>query len=351
MRLESLPEHLFSAAVGAVIAIDGADLATMRAATEQLAPQEGGRRLLFSSLPTGAASEIAEGFIRQLSDVALSLWPAWADDVAFPPSGQDTLARLATVATARTAAQRHRTLLAPWLENAALQALDGKPPRVTGTPVPTELAGLSTLVCPQGLIWVTEVRETQVDPARAAAIAHGIGWIARHLPGSVAVLFPVPPQGGSEFDRIRHTVISVEDGRSTPASSGPPDTHLWLEPWRGAPHPLSELEQRLARLIADDGEIAPLFCFNQTVETVRGSMPKVDLLWREGRLVVELDGYPDHSTRTAFVRDRQRDFELTLSGYTVLRLANEELAQDCWLAMQKIRDLVNYCRKLGEREE
>jgi very-short-patch-repair endonuclease len=88
-----------------------------------------------------------------------------------------------------------------------------------------------------------------------------------------------------------------------------------------------------------------LFGFNQFVDTVRGSRPKVDLVWMEGRLVVELDGYGCHGNRAAFMYDRHRDYELTLSGYTVLRLANDEIAQDIEKAIEKIRDLVNLFRK------
>jgi very-short-patch-repair endonuclease len=42
--------------------------------------------------------------------------------------------------------------------------------------------------------------------------------------------------------------------------------------------------------------------------------------------------------------DRHRDYELTLSGYTVLRLANDEIAQDIGKAVEKIRDIVQLCR-------
>ena len=131
---------------------------------------------------------------------------------------------------------------------------------------------------------------------------------------------------------------------------GPEPEEPWLLPWRGRPHPLSAVEQRLARLIEADEELAPLFGFNIPVETVRGSRPRVDLLWAEGRLVVELDGYADHGTRAAFLRDRHRDFELQLSGYAVLRLPNDEIAQDCWLALEKIRDLVRQRRQVLLRE-
>jgi len=47
---------------------------------------------------------------------------------------------------------------------------------------------------------------------------------------------------------------------------------------------------------------------------------EVDLLWREQRLVVEVDGYAYHSSRTAFERDRLRDAELGAAGLRVMRL-------------------------------
>jgi len=107
---------------------------------------------------------------------------------------------------------------------------------------------------------------------------------------------------------------------------------------------LSLTEQRLSKAIAVDTELSPLFAFNVFVETVRGSRPKVDLLWKAGRLVIELDGYLDHGSRAAFMYDRHRDYELSLSGFTVLRLANEEIAQDIGKALEKIRDMVQLCR-------
>jgi very-short-patch-repair endonuclease len=124
----------------------------------------------------------------------------------------------------------------------------------------------------------------------------------------------------------------------------------WLAPWRGLPHPLSDIEQRLAKMLAGDAELAPLFSFNQIIETVRGSKPRVDLVWMEGRLVVELDGYPDHGSLRAFMMDRHRDYELTLSGYTVLRIANHEIAQDIAKAIEKIRDLVQLRRSQATME-
>lgn len=45
----------------------------------------------------------------------------------------------------------------------------------------------------------------------------------------------------------------------------------------------------------------------------------VDALWREERLIVELDGYDNHSTRTQMERDRQKELELRAAGFLVIR--------------------------------
>lgn len=45
----------------------------------------------------------------------------------------------------------------------------------------------------------------------------------------------------------------------------------------------------------------------------------VDALWREERLVVELDGYDNHSTRRQMERDRREELELRAAGFVVIR--------------------------------
>ena len=56
---------------------------------------------------------------------------------------------------------------------------------------------------------------------------------------------------------------------------------------------------------------------------VRGN--EVDLLWRDERLVVEVDGFAFHSGRAAFERDRARDADLQAAGYRVLRFTWRQL--------------------------
>jgi len=55
---------------------------------------------------------------------------------------------------------------------------------------------------------------------------------------------------------------------------------------------------------------------------------EVDFLWREQRLVVEVDGYAFHSSRRSFERDRRKDRELTAAGYRVIRVTWRQLTDE-----------------------
>ncbi|GLK18879.1 endonuclease domain-containing protein [Herbiconiux flava] len=61
---------------------------------------------------------------------------------------------------------------------------------------------------------------------------------------------------------------------------------------------------------------------------------RVDLLLGD-RLVLELDGYRWHSSRTGFEEDRHRDLELARRGYRVLRLSWRQVTFD-WDAYEGV---------------
>ena len=54
---------------------------------------------------------------------------------------------------------------------------------------------------------------------------------------------------------------------------------------------------------------------------------EVDAVWREAKLIVELDGWASHGTRAAFVRDRARDRRLTAAGWRPVRFADLRSAE------------------------
>jgi very-short-patch-repair endonuclease len=75
----------------------------------------------------------------------------------------------------------------------------------------------------------------------------------------------------------------------------------------------SQAEERFLGLIRNAGLPPPES--NVVIENL-----EVDFLWRDARLIVEVDGFAFHSSRTAFERDRARDAVLAAAGYRVVRV-------------------------------
>jgi hypothetical protein len=324
-------QFVFRARPASVVVLGGLDSAAVRQLLDQEESIPDGRRTLFVQIrPAGNVADYIEQVIAALAETAMRLWPVWFNDVSFAMCRNDALGREAAGIIATETAVRSSGISSSWAEAAARLALAGLPPRVAGVLPAVELAQLSLAISRDGLVLVLDVSGAEGAPG-AVALPHALEWIAQHSRAGVIALFPEVPPLDSPFDRILYGARRVVADAEPEASGFAPnpregnETGNWLVPWRGLPHPFSEIEQRLAAMLGDDTELAELFCFNWFVDTVRGSRPKVDLVWIEGRLVVELDGYSDHATRRAFIGDRQRDYELALSGYTVLRLANDEI--------------------------
>ena len=49
------------------------------------------------------------------------------------------------------------------------------------------------------------------------------------------------------------------------------------------------------------------------------------MLWRDQRVIVELDGWDYHDGRTAFERDREKDAALLTAGFPVVRITSGRL--------------------------
>ena len=83
----------------------------------------------------------------------------------------------------------------------------------------------------------------------------------------------------------------------------------------------AESERRLLALLRDAGLPLP--------ETnVRVLRYEADFLWREQRLIVEVDGFAAHGHRRAFKNDRRRNGELAAAGYRVLPTTWSEIVEE-----------------------
>ncbi|HEY6730241.1 MAG TPA: DUF559 domain-containing protein [Solirubrobacterales bacterium] len=67
---------------------------------------------------------------------------------------------------------------------------------------------------------------------------------------------------------------------------------------------------------------------------------QVDCHWPDHHLIVELDGWQSHSTRTAFREDRARDRRLRVAGYTVTRLTWNQLDDEPEAVASDLRALL-----------
>jgi hypothetical protein len=100
----------------------------------------------------------------------------------------------------------------------------------------------------------------------------------------------------------------------------------------------SPLEERFLPFI--DRFALPHPRLNATVD-LGAHRPKVDCLWTEQRVVVELDGYEAHRARSAFREDRARDRRLRVGGYTVVRLTWAQLRDEPGAVALDLRTLLD----------
>jgi very-short-patch-repair endonuclease len=99
----------------------------------------------------------------------------------------------------------------------------------------------------------------------------------------------------------------------------------------------SELERRALELIDAHGLPRPEL-------NARFHGYEVDLLWRQARVVAELDGYEHHRTRAAFERDRARDLRLSAKRVAAVRLTWRAVTADAARTAAQLAALVSGAR-------
>jgi very-short-patch-repair endonuclease len=103
-----------------------------------------------------------------------------------------------------------------------------------------------------------------------------------------------------------------------------------LAPYLGDPTVTqSKLEDRFLRLCRRHGIPTPT--------TQYGRKPRVDFIWHDARLIVEVDGWEGHRTRVAFQDDRTNTNALQLAGYVVLRFTYEDVKHRSHLVADQVR--------------
>lgn len=88
----------------------------------------------------------------------------------------------------------------------------------------------------------------------------------------------------------------------------------------------SELEERFKALVSQANLRRPEV--NATLDLGTATI-RPDFLWRDQRLIVELDGWQAHGTKAAFEADRARDRAATRAGFRVIRATWTQLTATC----------------------
>ena len=303
------------------------------------------------AIPT--ASQMINDVVQAMATTARNLWPVWFTDVDFG-LGRSSADRIA--ARLRMAKLRDVPGLSPiWGRRALPKVMDGKLPLVPGFPRATQLHQLRLAISRTGLVLVMALGANMYDDPRLASLANAARWLAENAKLAVAVLLPSemedrPGLAHILYDPVRFVrpfktaseqsfgfEISL-DGETAASST------IWVWLGEGRTHPKSEGEAKFAKALLSDPELGKLFSANRSIETVFKNRPTVDLLWTQGRVVIEVDG-DDHREAYKFAADHRRDFELQISDYAVLRLINHEVLTDTAMAVARIREFVHHRRK------
>ena len=108
----------------------------------------------------------------------------------------------------------------------------------------------------------------------------------------------------------------------------------------------SEMEDRFHALVLGANLPAPEA--NGTVAL--GEMTiEADAVWRDEKLIVELDGRQAHLTGTAFETDRERDRAAAVAGWVVIRITWRQLADDPKRVIRDLRRLLDERRRHNSR--
>ncbi len=297
----------------------------------------------FSFIPV--LESLLNRMLDSIAEIALSLWPDWyGGALSLPHVVSDPVSEEITLSFAVNQIACYRQEVSTtWLKVAARMCSRRRSPLPSGFSRAMNIRQLALAIQPEDLLMAIVCEEDSPAPEKLDGLARAAEWLAKETKARVAVIVSEELADRTELDPILYDPIRWDPcGAPGPDDRATEESKHTVWPIHGKPHPFSPGEQKLAKKLDLDEELRGLFQFNKLVTTVRESRFVVDLVWPEGKLVVEVDGYRHHSNRFAFNADRHRDYELMISGYMVLRLPHEEVISDADLALEKIRSLVQF---------
>jgi hypothetical protein len=219
----------------------------------------------------------------------------------------------AVLAGGRGAVLSHASAAAAWdLRRTPAGAIDVTVPTRAGR---DQRAGLRIHRC--ATLTARDVGEIRGVPV--TSVARTIIDLARTLRGREleALIDRADQRGLIDFDDLRAAI--------------PASLKAVLRSYAPAPT-RSELEERFLQ-VCDDHDIPR----PETNARIEGF--EVDFVWRDRRLIVEVDGYTYHRSPSAFEADRERDVALGMKGWRVLRFTWRQVTnRAAWVAAAVTRE-------------
>lgn len=310
-----------------------------------------------------------------LANAAASLWPNWY--ITAEQRFEQTRAPdvpLATLVAEIT--NSSISVSTSWLRQAWERCRKGRLPIVERVPCAEQVRQLSRALDPRRLVFVVSVVRDDAPPARLRGLARAAEWLAREAQAKTLLIVPTSWIGHPELDHVAYGALRLSsdesvadtsregktcvDGRASGTQAEdsighptkPPNgesVHVLVGPIVGKPHPASEVEKLLHDRLSSDQELGALFEYNERLPAFGEKQFIVDLVWKKGRLVIEVDG-SEHRSQMSYQKDRERDYRLWMSGYTTLRVTNDEVCVNVEHVVAKIRNMVNRIQALARRE-
>ncbi|MEU8269258.1 DUF559 domain-containing protein [Sphaerisporangium sp. NPDC049002] len=282
--------------------------------------------------------------LRELEKAAVELFPSWLPGAEAIDGPGGAGVRAARALAMRMASTSHH--FGPFLADLAELSLRGTPlgatrsgPQATRFGAEVRASGLARVLASsfgrREAAILMQVPE-DLTPFEEEVLVAGCEWLADR--GGFGVWLTGPPLAA--VDRVGAMTLRVPGevdglGREAPPlpeGGGP----LRYPAVAGMPHPASKAERALEAALASCSW-ARGRAWNQTYQSHALANPiRVDLLWQEERCVVEIDGH-EHRASLKFETDRNRDVQLQLDGYAVLRFTNNQVLTDTEAVVGQLR--------------